>query len=69
MRDNIYEPFKKVNATIKYMNNNSNHPKTIRKAINQMINQIFSHLSNDKPVFNDRVKPYNEALKTVDLTT
>ena len=34
-----------------------------------MINQRLSELSSDMQVFNDRVKPYNEALKIVDLTT
>ena len=69
LRYNIYEPFKKENDTIKYINNESNHPKAIRKTINLMINQGLNNLSSNMHVFNDRVHPYNEALKTVDLTT
>ena len=63
LRDNIYETFRKENATIKYINNELNHPKPIIKAINPIINQRLSNLLSDIQVFNDRVKPYNEALK------
>ena len=63
MRDNIYEPFKKVNAKIK----NRITLKTIRKANHPMVNIRLNNLSSDIQVFNDRVKPYNEALKTMNL--
>ena len=58
MRDNKYEPFKKENATIKYINNESNHPKTIIKSINQIKDLVTYQVI----VFNDRVKTYNEAV-------
>ena len=52
LRNHIYEPFNKVNATIKYISNKYNHPKTIRKYIYPMINQRLSHLTSDIQVFN-----------------
>ena len=63
LKDNIYKPFKTEISKIMYINNESNHSKTIRKAINPMINQRLSNLSSDMHVFNDRV---NEALKQWD---
>ena len=63
MRENIYEPFRKKYATIKYINNETNHPQNFRNTINPMINYRLSKLSCDMQVFHDRVKPYNEALK------
>ena len=35
LRENIYEPFRKENAIVKYINNESNHPQNIRNAVNQ----------------------------------
>ena len=64
LQDNIHEAFRKENSTIKYINNESNHPKNITIAINPMINQILSKLSSDMQVFNRRVNTYNEALKS-----
>ena len=63
LRDGTYEPFRKENAAIKYINNQSNHPRNIRRDINPMINRRISSLSCNIHVYNDRVKPYNTALR------
>ena len=34
LRNNLYEPLKKEIYSIKYINNQSNHPKTVRKSTN-----------------------------------
>ena len=45
LRQNIYERFRQENATIKYINNESNYPQNIRNSIKSMINQRLSKLS------------------------
>ena len=62
LQENIYESFRKENAIVKYINNESNHPQNIIIAINRMVNQILCKLFSTMQVFNYRAKPYN-ALK------
>ena len=53
---------KKKNFNVKYINNGSNHPITIRKAISPMINNILIKLSSNKEIFDSVKKDYNEVL-------
>ena len=45
-----------------YINNQSNHPKIIRKSINAMVNHRLSELSSSKEIYERNKKPYDEAL-------
>ena len=62
LSSNAFAPYKKENSNVKYINNGSNHPKTIRKAISPVINNRLSKLSSNKEIFDSVKKDYNEAL-------
>ena len=62
--NNTYAPFRKDNSHIKYINNQSNHPKLIRKSISPMIYNRLIKLSSSKTIFDNIKKDYNEALLT-----
>ena len=58
-----YFPFRKANNTTLYINDFSNHPRTIIKQLPKMINKRISDLSCNKEEF-DKVKSvYESALK------
>ena len=57
-------PYRKENANVKYINNGSNHTKSIRKSISSMINKRLSKLSSNDKIFNSIKKDYDDALTT-----
>ena len=58
-----YKPYKKPNNKLRYINYNSNHPKTILNAIPKMISTRLSKRSSGKDEFEEASKEYNIALK------
>lgn len=58
-----HAPYMKNNNTIKYVNINSNHPRTILKNIPAGINQRLSNLSSDSEIFRESATPYQKALE------
>ena len=62
LRSNTFRPYKKNNSNIMYINNQSNHPKVIRKTINPMVNHRLSKLSSSKEIYELNKKPYDNAL-------
>ena len=57
-----FKPFRKENYQIQYINKNSNHPPTIKKQLPTMISKRLSTLSSSKPIFENEIRPYNNAL-------
>ena len=62
LSNNTYAPFRKENSHIRYVNNQSNHPKPIRKSIGPMVSNRLNKLSSSEKIFNNIKKDYNEAL-------
>ena len=59
----VYKPYIKDNDTPVYVNNNSNHPKTVLKNIPLGVNRRLSKISISKEVFDAAAPPYQEALR------
>ena len=57
-------PYRKENANVKYINNESNHPKLIRKSISSTIKKRLSKLSSNDKIFVSIKKDYDNALTT-----
>ena len=58
----IYKPYMKHNDMPVYVNNRSNHPRTVLKNIPLGINRRLSRISANVDVFNSAAPPYQEAL-------
>ena len=59
---NTYYPYRKPNSSIQYINNRSNHPYHIKKALPGMIERRLRSLSKNAEVFNKTKAPYDDAL-------
>ena len=60
---NTYKPFRKNEDGLPlYINNKSNHPKTIKNQLPDMIAQRISNLSSSRQVFDQQIGPYKTAL-------
>ena len=57
-----YQPYKKSNNTPTYINDNSNHPPNIIKALPNNISKRISNVSSDKATFNNVAHSYNDVL-------
>ena len=57
-----HRPFMKPNNTPLYVHKDSNHPPNIIKNIPESINKRLSTISSNETIFNQSVKPYQEAL-------
>ena len=57
-----YQPYKKSNNTPTYINDNSNHPPNIIKALPNNISKRISNVSSDKATFNNAAHSYNDVL-------
>ena len=62
LANNIFKPYKKDNTEIRYINNNSNHPKIIKKNLPAMVEKRLTKLSKNKKVFDDNICAYQNAL-------
>ena len=59
-----YQPYKKPNSAILYINKNSNHPDHIKKEIPRMLSKRLSTLSSSETIFKASCPAYQEALKS-----
>ena len=57
-----FQPYKKPNNSILYINNQSNHPNCIKNNIPTMVNKRLSQLSSNEEAFNTAKWDYEEAL-------
>ena len=63
LRDDTYQPFKKPNSTVQYINAQSNHPWHIKKSLSTMINDRLTTLSKNDKAFQNCKLTYADALK------
>ena len=63
LRNNTYEPYRKSGNHPVYVNENSNHPKTILRELSKSISKRLSDLSFNKKIFKKAAPIYFEALK------
>ena len=63
LRNNTYEPYRKPDNHPVYINENSNHPKTILRELPKSISKRLSELSSNKEIFQKATPIYFEALK------
>ena len=63
LKSNKFFPYRKPNDHPLYINNQSNHPPSIRKQLPDMINDRISKLSHNQDSFNQASSLYTEALK------
>ena len=63
LRNNTYEPYRKPNNHLVYINKNSNHPKTILREFSKSISKRLSDLSSNKKIFQKATLIYFGALK------
>ena len=59
-----YQPYKKPNDTPTYINDNSNHPPNIIKALPDGISKRISNISFDKAPFDNTAPFYKDVLST-----
>ena len=62
LANNEFKPYKKENTEIRYINNNSNHPKIIKKNLPAMVEKRLIRLSKNRKTFNDNICTYQNAL-------
>ena len=62
LKSNKFSPYRKPNDH-PFINNQSNHPPSIRKQLPDMINDRISKLSHNQDSFNQAFPLYTEALK------
>ena len=58
------KPYNKPNNKPMYINNKSNHPRSILKQLPESIEQGISSISSDQTIFENAAPLYDEALKT-----
>ena len=63
LRTGNYRPYRKPNSQIRYVDNNSNHPKFIKKEIPNMVNRRISTLSSNQEIFDRAKADYINALR------
>ena len=63
LQSDTYKPFLKPNNRLLYVNSQSNHPPLILKNIPKSVNKRLTELSSSEEIFNQNVKPYQEALQ------
>ena len=61
LSNNTYAPFRKENSHIRYVNNQSNHPKLIKKSIGPMVSKRLNKLSSSEEIFNNIKKDYKSS--------
>ena len=57
-----YQPYKKPNNTLTYINVNVKHPPNIIKALPNNISKRISNISSDKATFNNATPSYNDVV-------
>ena len=63
LNKSTYQPFIKLNTTLKYVHHERNHPPTTTKNIPAGINERLSSLSSDKAFFDQATSPHQKALE------
>ena len=63
LKSNKFFPYRKPNDHLLYINNQSNHPPSIRKQLPDMINNRISKSSHNQDSFKQTSPLYTEALK------
>ena len=63
LKSNKFSPYRKPNDHPLYINNQSNHPPSIRKQLPDLINDRITNLSHNQDSFNQASPLYAEALK------
>ena len=58
-----YMPFKKENNVIKYINIQSNHPKSVMDSVPKGVNHRLNVLCSSEKIFNECIEPYQTALR------
>lgn len=61
--NHTFQPYRKENSKIIYINSKSNHPPAILKQIPKMIEERLSKNSSNENLFNEISKDYNDAIK------
>ena len=64
IKDNIYQPYKKLNNEPLYINKNSNHPLTVIKQILKTISKQVSDISSNREIHDQNISYYQDAFKT-----
>ena len=64
IKDNIYQPYKKLNDEPLYINKNSNHPLTDIKQILKAISKQVSDISSSREIHDQNISYYQDAFKT-----
>ena len=59
----IYEPYRKSNATTSFINSQSNHPTHTEKVLLILVNSRINGLSKNKEVFDKSKLIYNQTLR------
>ena len=62
LTDGTYKPYMKPNNKLLYVHKQSNHPPTLLKNIPTNINKRLSNIASNKDVFNETIKPYQQAI-------
>ena len=62
LHTSVYKLFRKVNARVSYIHQQSNHPLHIKQALPRMVEQRVNSLSCNKQVFDEVVHDYDVAL-------
>ena len=63
LNDGSYRPYHKQNDEINYIHTGLNHPPNIIKQLPRAIEKRLSNISSSKQIFDNAVKPYQEALR------
>ena len=63
LENNTYEPFKKPNSNVIYIDKGSNHPPSIIRSLPKMISKRLSSISVNEEIFNRHKQTYENALK------
>ena len=66
LSNDIYNPYKKPNDTLLYINKSSNHPPQIINQLPRIISDRLSRNTSNKEVFNTSKEQYEKALKRSD---
>ena len=67
LRNESYQPYKKPNDELKYIDALSNHPPQILKQLNTTINDRLSRNSSSELIFNESKHQYEDALRKRDF--
>ena len=63
LNEDSYRPYRKPNANIHYIHNESNHPPHVKRSLPCMIAKRLSVLSKDEKIFDATKVDYEEELK------